>query len=347
MPGFDTGSTLADRMRAHAGDARHLYGELIRAMADDWENGGPVRRICAGWEDAPQGAVVQLRLLAGLFRIVLTGRAPDLEPFYPCASAERRRRTPPGRLCAASSRRMSTSCTRRCETAPQTNEVGRSTALLVGLFEAVRRSGRRRVRLRTWCQRRAEPAGRQVPLRGADVAVRSGRFTPGAPRRSRRRDRAAAVRDRGPAGMRPRTGRSVDASGPAAAAVVHLAVPRRAAPAADRCALGRIRSSRRRRPGASGRVAGTRADQADGRRHADGGVAVDHPTVLATGETERVRAAIHAARPDRLVAHVAMEYPADDDPTAMLTLSGLPGDALVTLARVGDHGRPVTLLATA
>jgi hypothetical protein len=30
------------------------------------------------------GAVIQLRLLAGVFRLVLTGRAPELVRFYPC-----------------------------------------------------------------------------------------------------------------------------------------------------------------------------------------------------------------------------------------------------------------------
>ena len=40
----------------------------MRAMADDWEAGGPVRTVCAGYEDAPPGAAIQLRLLAGVFR---------------------------------------------------------------------------------------------------------------------------------------------------------------------------------------------------------------------------------------------------------------------------------------
>src|SRR5689334_20790575 len=79
----EPGPPLPEQFRRHAGDADHLYGHLMRAMADDWERQGPVRAICAGWETAPIGWVVQLRLLAGLFRIVLTGRAPQLERFYP------------------------------------------------------------------------------------------------------------------------------------------------------------------------------------------------------------------------------------------------------------------------
>ena len=55
MVAWDAGRTLADRFRAHAGEAPHLYGHAMRAMADDWEAGGPVRRLLAGYEDAPHG----------------------------------------------------------------------------------------------------------------------------------------------------------------------------------------------------------------------------------------------------------------------------------------------------
>ena len=72
----------------------------MRGMADDWEAGGPVRRICAGWEDAPHGSAIQLRLLAGLFRIVLTGRAPELVPYYPCLGGDE----PPERRVAGGAR---------------------------------------------------------------------------------------------------------------------------------------------------------------------------------------------------------------------------------------------------
>ena len=45
MVAWDQGVTLADRFRAGAGTAPHLYGHAMRAMADDWEAGGPVRRV--------------------------------------------------------------------------------------------------------------------------------------------------------------------------------------------------------------------------------------------------------------------------------------------------------------
>ena len=44
---------------------------------------GVTREIFDGWEDDPARQFPQLRMLAGLFRIVLRGDAPQLEGFYP------------------------------------------------------------------------------------------------------------------------------------------------------------------------------------------------------------------------------------------------------------------------
>jgi hypothetical protein len=133
-------------MRQHAGDSEHLYGHLMRAMADDWDAGGPVRQICAGWEDAPAGWVIQLRLLAGLFRIVLTGRAPELEAYYPCLGgySDPALAWPAARVVLAE---HTDELREALEIAPQTNEVGRANALLVGIFRTVRHTGRSRIRL--------------------------------------------------------------------------------------------------------------------------------------------------------------------------------------------------------
>lgn len=146
MSDFDAGATLAERMRRHAGNDEHLYGQLMRAMADDWEAGGPVREICRDWEHASKGSTVQLRLLAGVFRIGLTGRAPELVEFYPCLGGDRpaAEAWPVVREVLA---RHVDELQDSLQIAPQTNEVGRSAALLVALFEAVRRTGRSRVRL--------------------------------------------------------------------------------------------------------------------------------------------------------------------------------------------------------
>jgi hypothetical protein len=89
------GGTLADRFRAHAADATHLYEYAIRGMAQDWEAGGAIREVCRGYENAPRGALIQLRLLAGLFRHVLDRQGSRTDPVL---SLSRRHRTGVGSL---------------------------------------------------------------------------------------------------------------------------------------------------------------------------------------------------------------------------------------------------------
>ena len=143
---WDAGETLAERFRAHARDAEHLYGYAIWGMAEDWEAGGPVREGCRGYENAPRGAAIHLRLLAGVFRLVLTGRAPELVQFYPCLGG-----TAPASQAWPVMRQVIGAHVEEMHAAlavpPQTNEVGRSAALLAGLFDLVAASGVRRIRL--------------------------------------------------------------------------------------------------------------------------------------------------------------------------------------------------------
>jgi len=143
---WDRGATLADRFRAHAGEEDHLYAHAMRGMAQDWEAGGVVREICAGHEEAPEGSALQLRLLAGVFRLVLTGAAPELVRFYPCLGGTE----PPSGVWPVMREVLEAYVeTGRAalEIAPQTNEVGRSAALLIGLLDLVAASGVRRIRL--------------------------------------------------------------------------------------------------------------------------------------------------------------------------------------------------------
>ena len=346
MPSFDAGSTLADRMRAHAGKDQHLYAELMRAMADDWESGGPVRRICSGWEDAPEGAVVQLRLLAGLFRIVLTGRAPELVPFYPClgGTAPPQAAWPVVRsVLAAHEDELHDAL----ETAPQTNEVGRSTALLVGLFEAVRRSGLRRIRL-------LEPgasAGLNLLVDRFRFVTQTWAYGP---------VNSALIFHGGVVGVvQPETFIVIDRRGCDLAPVDPSTSPGQL----------RLRSfvwpfdlERHERLTAALSIASEHhvvVDESPAGEWLEGQLSVptadDTLTVVwqsvtalywPAGERTRVKRAIDAARGNRLVAHIAMEHTLGDERGgAMLTLTGLPGrDDVMTLARVHDHGRPVTLL---
>ena len=145
MGAFD-GETLAERFRNHFGHTDHLYGALLDGMADDWEVGGVTREIFAGWEDTPARQFPQLRMLAGLFRIVLRGDAPQLEGFYPALGGDLDHCDAWAvvrPVLGAHAEELHASL----DEAPQTNEPARTAALLVGLAEAVRRTGLRRVRL--------------------------------------------------------------------------------------------------------------------------------------------------------------------------------------------------------
>ena len=137
---------LAELFRGHFGHRDHLYGELLWHFAADLEAGGPTAQVCRDHLAATRADAVQLRLLAGLFRIVLRGDAPQLQPFYPSLGGTE----PPTAawphvrsVLAAHADELRTALTQ----APQTNEPGRAACLAVGLFEAVRRTGCHRVRL--------------------------------------------------------------------------------------------------------------------------------------------------------------------------------------------------------
>jgi hypothetical protein len=145
MGAFD-GDTLAERFRNHFGNTDHLYGALLAEMADDWEVGGVTREIFDGWQDAPARQFPQLRMLAGLFRIVLRGEAPQLEGFYPALGGDLDHHDAWAVVRPVLGAHVD-ELQESLREAPQTNEPARTVALLVGLAEAVRRTGLRRVRL--------------------------------------------------------------------------------------------------------------------------------------------------------------------------------------------------------
>ena len=148
----------------------------MRGMADDWEAGGPVRQICRGYEDASSGAVIQLRLLAGVFRIVLTGRADQLLPYYPSlgGTAAPAEAWPVLReVIAANVDELHEAL----EIAPQTNEVGRSAALLAGLLDVLRRVGARLGSAAgARCECRPQSAARSIRDPRSGLAFRPGRL---------------------------------------------------------------------------------------------------------------------------------------------------------------------------
>jgi hypothetical protein len=338
-------------MRRHAGDSQHLYGHLMRSMADDWESGGPVQEICRGWEDAPPGWVIQLRLLAGLFRVVLTGRAPALEPFYPClgGTADPASAWPVVReVFAAHVEELHEALT----IAPQTNEVGRANALVVGIFAAVERTKLSRIRL-------LEPGSSA----GLNLLVDRFRFVnPGwmyGPPASPVVLVGGVVGDVRPVAFDIVERRGCDVS-----------------PVDVSTAEGRLRlrsfvwpfhvERHERLTGALrlARQMTPRVDQASAAEWLAGRLADDIPDDVVTvvwqsitrqywppEEVDQVEALVRKAAEHSSIAHVSMEYPNGNAPAAELTIacSAAGGDdpfGYQRVAQVGDHGFPVTLDTT-
>lgn len=128
---------LAHTLRAQGGfcasSGSAMYGELFELVAADVEAGGVFAAILSGHRDAPSRDAVPLRLLGGLHRLVLDGRAARLRRWYPstggswnAASAwPEIRDTASGHADALRA---------ALDQPPQTNEVGRSAALIGGLL---------------------------------------------------------------------------------------------------------------------------------------------------------------------------------------------------------------------
>jgi hypothetical protein len=110
-----------------------MYADLLDRCARDIEAGGPVREVLTGHEKDPGPSALALRLAGSVHRLVLEGRAPELAAFYPSVGG---RFEPAGcweafiRLLRAEPDDVRTWLHR----APQTNEVGRATALMGGLM---------------------------------------------------------------------------------------------------------------------------------------------------------------------------------------------------------------------
>lgn len=137
---------LAAQFRRHAARHEPLYAILLLALAEDLEADGPTAAICRDHLAGRAEAAVHLRLLAGLQRLVLRGDAPELAPWFDEPDVRRDASTARALLVPlldAHAEELHTALDR----APQTNEVGRSACLAVGLFEAVRRHGTSTIRL--------------------------------------------------------------------------------------------------------------------------------------------------------------------------------------------------------
>lgn len=107
-----------------------VYARVLRACADDLRTGGPVAAVLAEHADAARDDLVGLRLLAGVHHRVLTGRAPRLARQYPSTGGTPDDDLVPAFLDVVAGEGLD----RWLSHPPQTNEVGRSAALVGGLL---------------------------------------------------------------------------------------------------------------------------------------------------------------------------------------------------------------------
>lgn len=114
-----------------------MYAELLARLADDLEAGGPTAHVLRGHEDDPGPSGLALRLTGSVHRLVLAGAAPELTAYYPTTGGSW---TTDGVAAVIDLLdRRGDEVRPLLDHAPQTNEVGRSSALLGGLLRIVER----------------------------------------------------------------------------------------------------------------------------------------------------------------------------------------------------------------
>jgi hypothetical protein len=115
-----------------------LYGAMMERAAEDVEAGGPVLDVLAGHETDPGPSALALRLFGQVHRLALAGEAPALAAHYPSTGGD-------GDAAAAWVGFRALVADRvedlraRLDRPVQTNEVGRSAALIGG-YQLVARS---------------------------------------------------------------------------------------------------------------------------------------------------------------------------------------------------------------
>jgi hypothetical protein len=132
--------TLRSQGRFCAASGSAMYGELFELVAKDVEAGGVFATILSGHEDDPSRHAVPLRLLGGLHRLVLDGRAPGLRRWYPSAGGSWDADRAWSHIVGTAAHHFD-SLRAALDQPPQTNEVGRSAALVGGLLRLNRGFG--------------------------------------------------------------------------------------------------------------------------------------------------------------------------------------------------------------
>jgi hypothetical protein len=134
---------LATRLRRQAAWCAELdsplYASLLDSAADDLDEGGPTADVLTGFEEERGTTALALRLMAAVHTLVLDETLPDLAAHYPSTGGD-------GDASAAwplferalvdHQQRIRVLLGSGC----QTNEVGRSAALLGGFLEVAHRT---------------------------------------------------------------------------------------------------------------------------------------------------------------------------------------------------------------
>jgi hypothetical protein len=139
----DLRETLAKRLRMQARWCAQLgsplYASLLESAAQDLESEGPVWDVLQGFGSEPPTSALALRFMASVHRLVLDGTVPDLARHYPSTGGDGDAAAAWPLFRQALVDHQSTVhelIKRGC----QTNEVGRSAALLGGFLEIAHRS---------------------------------------------------------------------------------------------------------------------------------------------------------------------------------------------------------------
>jgi hypothetical protein len=135
---------LTGRLRFQAQGCAELgspfYAALLESAAADLEAGGPAWDLLAGYEDESEWSALALRFMGAVHRLVLQERLAQLAPHYPSVGGDGNASNawPVLRDALPEHRtEIRQLIARGC----QTNEVGRSAALLGGFLEVAHRTG--------------------------------------------------------------------------------------------------------------------------------------------------------------------------------------------------------------
>ena len=131
-------------LRLQADGCRRLgspfYEALLQRAADDVAARGPLADVFAGYPHEPIASAMALRLMGAVHRLVLEGRAPTLAAHYPSAGGDGDGARAWPALRAFVAEHLADLRT-SLERGVQTNEVGRSAALICGFLAVARATG--------------------------------------------------------------------------------------------------------------------------------------------------------------------------------------------------------------